>query len=123
MIGPIAIRAAFAVAFVLAASAAAHAGGALAIGACAAYGHAYDYPKVDDARKAALAQCGANCKIATVTRRGCLAFAIDGHNPCGPHGYAASSRLGQAQNEALKLCFRFGGRDCVIRAFACDGKG
>ncbi len=104
-------------------SPAAHSAGALAIGACAAFGHAYDYPKLDDARKAALAQCGGNCKVVVVTRRGCLAFAIDGQNACGPHGYAAASRLGQAQNEALKLCFRFGGHDCVIRAFACDGKG
>ena len=110
-----------AAAFVLAVSAAAHAAGA--IGVCAAYGHAYDYPKLDAARKAAIAQCSGECKVVAVSQRGCLAFAIDGHDPCGPHGFAAASRLGQAQNEALKLCFRFGGRDCVIRAFACDGKG
>ena len=116
-------RTAFAAAILLALSSAVHAGGALAIGACAAYGHAFDYPSIEDARKAASAQCGANCKVVAVTRRGCLAYAIDGHNPCGPHGFASASRLGAAQNEALKVCFRFGGRDCVIRAFACDGKG
>ena len=111
MIGLIATRTALAVAFALAVSAAANAAGALAIGVCAAYGHAYDYPKLDAARKAALAQCSGQCKVVAVSQRGCLAFAIDGHNPCGPHGFAAASRLGQAQNEALKLCFRFGGRE------------
>ena len=118
-----ATRTASAAVILLALSSAVHAAGALAIGACAAYGHAFDYPRIEDARKAAFAQCGANCKVVAVTRRGCLAYAIDGHNPCGPHGYASGARLGAAQNEALKLCFGFGGKDCVIRAFACDGKG
>jgi hypothetical protein len=32
-------------------------------------------------------------------------------------------RLGQAENIALQYCYKYGGRDCVIRAFACDAKG
>ncbi|MGE3149542.1 MAG: DUF4189 domain-containing protein [Pseudorhodoplanes sp.] len=101
----------------------AQAAGALAVGECGAFGHAYDYPTLDAARAAALAQCEGRCKVVAVTRRGCLAYAIDSGNVCGAYGYASRPRLGRAQNEALKACFDYGGKTCVIRAFACDGKG
>jgi len=42
---------------------------------------------------------------------------------CGSYGFAAASRLGPAQNTALKQCYSNGGKDCVIRAFVCDAKG
>ena len=29
----------------------------------------------------------------------------------------------EAENVALKSCYKYGGKDCVIRAFACDVKG
>jgi len=104
--------------------AAAHAAGAMAIGACAAYGYAYDYTSTDAARAAAADKCtGAGCKVVLMLRHSCGAFAIDGHRPCGPHGYASARRLGQAENTALQSCYKYGGRDCVIRAFACDVKG
>jgi hypothetical protein len=100
------------------------AAGAMAIGTCAAYGYAFDYRNADAARVAAQGKCnGADCKVVVTLRRSCAAFAIDGHRPCGPHGYASARRLGQAENVALKSCYKFGGRDCVIRAFACDVKG
>ena len=40
------------------------------------------------------------------TQKGCVAFAVDGHKPCGPHGYANAPRLGAAQNTALKSCYQ-----------------
>jgi hypothetical protein len=100
------------------------AAGAMAIGTCAAYGYAFDYHNANAARLAAQGKCvGAGCKVVMTLRRSCAAFAIDGHQPCGPHGYASAHRLGQAENVALKSCYKYGGRDCVIRAFACDVKG
>jgi hypothetical protein len=42
---------------------------------------------------------------------------------CGAHGYAVARRLGEAENIALRYCYRFGGKDCVIRAWLCDAKG
>ena len=98
------------------------AAGALAVGACGAYGFAYDYPKEAAASQAALGKCAGGCKVVPV-RRACGAIAIDGKNVCGPHGYAVSGRLGEAQNTALRQCYDFGGKDCVIRAWACDAKG
>ena len=102
--------------------ASANAAGALAVGACAAYGYAYDYPSSQAAQTAALEKCGGSCKKVVVTNKGCVAFAVDGHKPCGPNGYANASKLGAAQNTALKQCYQFGGKDCVIRAWICDGK-
>jgi hypothetical protein len=101
----------------------AHAAGALAIGACAAYGFAYDYPSAEAAQAAALEKCAGTCKQLVTTKKGCLAYAIDGRNPCGPHGFANAPKLGQAQNTALKFCYKHGGKDCVIRAWICDAKG
>ena len=102
--------------------AAANAAGALAVGKCAAYGYAYDYPSPKAAQEAALQKCGDSCKEVVTTDKGCVAFAVDGHKPCGPHGFANATRLGAAQNSALKHCYKFGGKDCVIRAWICDGK-
>ncbi len=101
-----------------------HAAGAMAIGQCAAYGYAADYSDANAARAAAEGKCvGRGCKVVMMLKRSCAAFAIDGHRPCGPNGYASARRLGEAENVALKSCYQYGGKDCVIRAFACDVKG
>ena len=55
-------------------------------------------------------------------RRACGAIAVDGRNACGAHGYSVAARLGHAQNTALRHCYQHGGKDCVIRAWACDAK-
>lgn len=102
--------------------AASHAAGAFAVGTCGAYGFSYDYKQTAMASEAALGKCSGACKVIPV-RRACAAFAIDGANACGPHGYATASKLGAAQNTALRQCYKYGGRDCVIRAWICDAKG
>jgi len=102
----------------------ARAAGALAIGACGAYGDAFDFRSVDDARQNALSKCrGENCRVVTTVRRGCAAFAVDFTNPCGGNGWGRGPRLGRTQNEALKACYSDGGKECVIRSFFCDVKG
>jgi len=100
------------------------AAGAMAIGQCAAYGYAADYANAEAARAAAQVKCnGRDCKVVMMLKRSCAAFAIDGRRPCGPHGYASARKLGEAENVALRSCYQYGGKDCVIRAFACDVKG
>jgi hypothetical protein len=116
-----ALRVIGAIAFLMTGMAAADAAGALAVGKCGAYGFSYDYRAVTDARSAAQQKCTGHCKVVSI-ERACAAFAVDGRNVCGPHGYAVAARLGEAQNTALKQCYQYGGRDCMIRAFACDGK-
>ena len=104
--------------------AAAHAAGALAVGACGAYGYGYDFHKLADARTAAMKQCsGSTCKIVGSIRRGCAAFAIDARKPCSSFGWAINPHLGKAENTSLRRCYDFGGHDCVVRAWACDEKG
>ena len=101
-----------------------HAAGAIAVGQCGAFGYAYDYDRLADASAAALKKCsGRACKVVAEVRRGCVALSIDLQNACGPHGFATARRLGQAQNTAARYCHRYGGKDCVIRAWACDAKG
>lgn len=102
----------------------AHAAGALAIGSCGAYGEAYDYQTFKDARAGAQSKCkGKACRVVTTVKRGCAAFAVDFVNPCGGHGWGKAAKLGNAQNVALRSCYKDGGKECVIRTFFCDGKG
>jgi hypothetical protein len=112
-----------AVSLLLVSAAPGKAAGALAIGACAAYGYAYDYPTQEAAQAAAIEKCTGDCKQVVTTRKGCVAYAIDGHRPCGPNGFANAPRLGEAQNTALKQCYKHGGKNCVIRAWICDSRG
>jgi uncharacterized protein DUF4189 len=108
-------------AIVITSSKAGHAAGALAVGSCAAYGYAYDYSEEQHARAEALRKCTGECKVVATMQRGCAAYAIDMRNACGPHGYATGATLARAQNVALRNCYQSGGRDCVVRAFACEG--
>jgi hypothetical protein len=102
----------------------AHAAGSLAVGACGAFGYGYDYRKLTEARTVAMKRCvGQACKIVGDIRRGCAALAIDAKHPCGSFGWAINTHLGKAENASLKRCYDFGGRDCVVRAWACDEKG
>ena len=103
---------------------AAAAAGALAVGACGAYGFAYDYSRADAAEKEAMRKCTTQgCRVVAAMKRNCAALAVDMRNACGAYGFAAASRLGPAQNTALRQCYSNGGKDCVIRAFVCDAKG
>ena len=100
----------------------ANAAGAFAIGKCGAYGQAFDYPTVASATAAARKQCAGDCTVVTM-KRACAALSIDMKNPCGPHGYAVRPRISVALNEATRKCYEFGGKECVIRAWACDARG
>jgi hypothetical protein len=98
------------------------AAGAFAIGKCGAYGRAYDYAGEKVARAAALKHCKGQCTMVTM-KRACAALAVDMANPCGAHGYAVKPRISSSLNEATRKCYEAGGKECVIRAWACDAKG
>jgi hypothetical protein len=99
------------------------AAGAFAIGKCGAYGQAYDYDGEAGALAAARKQCKGECATTVTMRRACAAFAVDMANPCGAHGYAVKPQISSSLNEATRKCYEFGGKQCVIRAWACDGRG
>jgi hypothetical protein len=96
--------------------------GALAIGKCGAYGQAYDYPGEQGARSAALKQCKGECSAVSM-KRACAALSLDMTQPCGSYGYAIAPRISTALNAAMKKCYAFGGKECVIRTWACDARG
>jgi hypothetical protein len=98
------------------------AAGAFAMGKCGAYGQAYDYVAESEARAAAQKQCKGECTTVTM-KRACAAFSVDMTNPCGAHGYAVRPQISNSLNEATRECYKFGGKECVIRAWACDAKG
>ena len=76
-----------------------------------------------ESRNAAGAYASA-CAATTITmKRACAALAVDMTNPCGPHGYAVRPHISGSLNEATRECYKFGGKECVIRAWACDAKG
>ena len=98
------------------------AAGAFAMGKCGAYGQAYDFQVESDARAAALKKCRGECTAVTI-KRACAAFSVDMRNPCGAHGYAVRPRISSSLNAATRECYKFGGSECVIRAWACDARG
>ena len=98
------------------------AAGAFAIGKCGAYGHAYDFPGEAAARAAAQKQCKGECATVTM-KRACAAMSVDLANPCGAYGYAVKPEISSTLNAATRECHKFGGKECVIRAWACDARG
>jgi len=99
-----------------------HAAGAFAIGKCAAYGQAFDYPSEVAARAAAQKQCSGSCTT-IIMKHACAAMAVDLTNPCGPFGYAVRPQITGTLNAASRECYKNGGKECVIRAWACDARG
>jgi hypothetical protein len=59
----------------------------------------------------------------TKLKRSCVALSIDMTNPCGAHGYAVMPLISGSLNEATRKCHEFGGKECVIRSWACDARG
>ena len=100
----------------------AHAAGAFAVGKCGAYGQAYDYGAESAARVAATKQCKGECTTVTM-KRACAAMAVDLADPCGAYGYAVKPKISASLNAATRECYRYGGKECVIRAWVCDAKG
>jgi hypothetical protein len=99
------------------------AAGAFAIGKCGAYGQAFDYAGEADALAAARKQCNGECPTTFTVKRACAAFSVDMTNPCGAHGYAVKPHISSSLNQATRECYKFGGKECVIRAWVCDAKG
>ena len=98
------------------------AAGAFAVGKCGAYGQAFDFAAESAARAAARKRCKGECTTVTM-KRACAALSVDMANPCGAHGYAVMPHISSSLNEATRKCYEFGGKQCVIRAWACDARG
>ncbi len=103
---------------------AAQAAGAFAVGVCGAYGYGFDFRNVTEARAAAIKKCTGGDLQAD--RRHAQGLRGD----CGRRqepvrlvrlGHRIASRQGGKHLDAPLS--EFGGRECVVRAWACDEKG
>ncbi len=107
----------------LGAASAAQAAGALAIGKCDRHGWAYGYGSVAEASQQALSHCAENgdgtCHIVATLQGNCAAFAVDGN--CGARGWAWAGSREEAETNAISYCEKYGGSNCTIRRWVCDG--
>jgi len=109
--------------FALCAGSAAQAAGALAIGQCDRNGWAYGYGSLAEAREAAVAHCASNgdttCHVVYGIEGNCAAFAVDGS--CGARSWSRAANRSAAEDAAIEACQSYGGKNCTIRRWVCDG--
>lgn len=109
----------------LAGTTAAQAAGAIAIGKCDRYGYSYGSPSPAAAAGRALAECRANgdgtCQVVVRIRNACGAFAVAGPGGCRARGWAYAGSRAAAENLAVGQCRKYGGGDCHVQAWVCDG--
>ena len=90
--------------------------GAIAYGASEQKtGTAVDFASADEARQAALENCGGECPRSIVFLRSCAAVA---QNPGGATGWASNRWRGRAMSRALTVCGS-SGAGCSVTAWAC----
>jgi hypothetical protein len=116
-------RLALAVGVLVTVVSAASAFGAIAMSECGRWGYSYGYGNKSDAWARAIRECGQrDCKIAVSVNNACGAVAMDSTKRCGPKGFGAAATRAQAERIALDYCGRYGGRNCTLRAWVCDGR-
>jgi hypothetical protein len=89
--------------------------GAIAYGPELASGMAFDYASADEARQAALDNCGGRCSQTVVFIKTCAAVA---QSRSATNGWAVSRWRNRAIARALATCTRTG-PDCTLVAVAC----
>ncbi len=101
----------------------AQAAGALVIGKCDRNGWSYGYGSESEARERAVAQCAkegdTTCHVVYSIEGACAAFAVSGS--CGARGWARAASREAAEEAATEACESYGGHNCTIRRWVCDG--
>ena len=100
----------------------AHSAGAIAVGHCDRVGYSYGYNSEREARARALSECRSkgddSCEVVVTLHGACGAFAVSG---CEARGWAYAGSRGEAERIALSYCRKYGGGNCGIQAWVCDG--
>ena len=103
----------------------ADAAGALAIGTCDRFGYSYNHANPGLAQARALVECAKNgdnrCRVVVNTRHNCGAFALDASNRCGARGWGVAPNRRRAERIAIEQCYNYGGRNCRVQGWTCDG--
>lgn len=87
-----------------------------------AWGASYDHRSMRGAERAALRKCGPDCQIVLQIPEGCGAYAVDHAYGSTVYGYALANDSDRAKRRALRFCREHGGRQCAIRAWACNSQ-
>lgn len=105
----------------------AKAAGAIAIGQCNRVGYSYNVASASGASARALTECRAkgdrSCHVVVTLSRTCGAFAVAGLGGCKARGWAYAGSRAAAENLAMANCRKYGGTNCHIQAYVCDGGG
>ena len=90
-----------------------------------AWGWAAGHATIGEARQRALDECGSGCHVVVTFEEGCGAYAADQTLGSTVSGWAFELDTDvQAREAALDYCAGRGGRECIVRAWACgDGFG
>ncbi len=85
------------------------------------YGFAYNYATIDEASQRALSECGDGCSVVQTFEQGCAAYAADQTPGSSVYGWGTAEDGGSAQNTALQYCQSYGGTQCIVHSWGCDG--
>lgn len=85
------------------------------------HGFSYGYAQMEDAEQRALEECGSNCQVVVRFNRGCAAYATDQSAGSTLYGWAIKDSEASAQQRAIFECTSRGGRQCIVRVWACEG--
>jgi len=115
--------AAAASALLLFATSVAQADGALALGACSAWGWSSSETSRGAGQKA-IADCARHdaqdCKVVATTHEGCMAVATDQSVSCGRYYWASEATRPEAEAGSLGQCRSGEGKNCTLVASKCD---
>ena len=90
-----------------------------------AWGWAVGEATEADAQRAAVDECGQGCTSVLTFRDGCAAYAADQEPGSSAYGWASEDATHlEVTKAALDECASQGGKDCLVRVWACsDGRG
>lgn len=86
-----------------------------------AYGASYNHENQRRADRAALSECGHDCTVVVRYNTGCAAYAADQTRGSTVYGWAPGSTEQQAKRKAMRNCTSYGGHNCLIRVWSCEG--
>jgi len=114
-------------ALLIAGACVAEAAGAIAKGKCGRYGYSYGYESDAGAEQRALDECSSNgddtCKIVVNLDGNCGALAVDSQDSCTAQGWGYAQTRDEAERIARSYCRQYGGQDCRVVRWVCDGRG
>lgn len=87
-----------------------------------AYGASYNFDTPGRAERAALRECGHGCTVVVRYENGCAAYAADQTHGSTIYGWAPGNSEHNAKRKAMRNCYNYGGQNCIVRVWGCEGQ-